>query len=273
MDILTVIQSAYPKLSNKEQQIADYILNQKSTIKNMNISVLAQKADVSNGMITRFCKKIGCKNFADLKIQLSSLKTLETNEMHNTISAFTEVHDYYKKGIDQTNRLLSSDHILKVSSMLREAQKIYIYGVGSSGLTATEFQLRLSRMGFCVQSITDSHLMLINSSIISKSDLVIAISISGQTSNIVKAVKVAKKKQCKIISFTSFAESVLAKNSDYCINVSNTLFIDKERFINSQFSVMYAIDILCSMLLKDKTLKNKMQITVNTIIKNSHIKA
>lgn len=273
MDILTVIQSAYPKLSNKEQQIANYILNQKSTIKNMNISVLAQKADVSNGMITRFCKKVGCKNFADLKIQLSSLKAPKTSEMHNTISAFTEVHDYYKKGIDQTNQLLSRDQILKVSSMLREAQKIYIYGVGSSGLTATEFQLRLSRMGFCVQSITDSHLMLINSSIISKNDLVIAISISGQTSNIVKAVKVAKKKHCKIISFTSFAESALAKNSDYCINVSNTLFIDKERFINSQFSVMYAIDILCSMLLKDKNLKNKMQITVNTIIRNSHIKA
>lgn len=188
------------------------------------------------------------------------------------LNVFAEVYNYYKTVIDQTNQLLSSEQMVEVANMIHQAERIYIYGVGSSGLTATEFQLRLSRMGFYTQGITDSHLMLINSSILTKNDLVIAISISGLTSNIVNAVEVAKSNQCKVICFTSFPESILAKYSDYCISVSNALFVGRERFINSQFSVMYAVDLLSSILLKDKKLNDKMQITVDTILKHTLVK-
>ncbi len=264
-----VIQQQYPSFSKKEQAIANYILQNGMTIKNMNISVLAKNVGVSNGTITHFCKKIGCKNFAELKVQLGGLVAREQVSADNNIAG--QVYNFYKTVIDRTNQFLDINELINLADQVRKASRIYIYGVGSSGLTATELMLRLMRMGFNVQSITDSHLMLINSSILTTDDFVIAISNSGETTEVVDAARIAKNNQCKVICFTSFSESSLAQQSDSSITVSNALFIDKERFINSQFSVMYAIDLLCTILLRDSNLKDRMQITVDTIIDYSRL--
>ncbi|MBM6838983.1 MurR/RpiR family transcriptional regulator, partial [Clostridium saudiense] len=49
--------------------------------------------------------------------------------------------------------------------------------------------------------------------------------------------------------------------------VYNPKFIDKDIFINSQFSVMYVLDLISMVLLKDENLREKMQITIDAIIK------
>ena len=126
---------------------------------------------------------------------------------------------------------------------------------------------RLLRMGFNVHCISDSHMMIINSSIASKDDLVIGISISGETSEVVNALRISKKNGAKVVSITSFENSSITKYSDINFTVYNAKFVDKERFINSQFSIMYLFDLISMVLLRDETLSNKMQITIDAILK------
>ena len=52
-----------------------------------------------------------------------------------------------------------------------------------------------------------------------KGDILLAISTSGNSKNIVKAAIQAKKQKLNIISLTGFNTSVLEKNSDLCIKV------------------------------------------------------
>ena len=52
-----------------------------------------------------------------------------------------------------------------------------------------------------------------------KGDILLAISTSGNSKNIVKAAIQAKKQKLQIISLTGFNTSVLEKNSDLCIKV------------------------------------------------------
>lgn len=269
MDIYMVIQQLYPTFSKKEQLVANYILQEGQSINNMNISVLANHVGVSNGTITHFCKKIGCNNFAELKVQLGRLRTATAPSAEDNI--LIQVSKFYQTVIERSNQLLDITYLHRLAEAIKSAARIYIYGIGSSGLSAKEMMLRLLRMGFNVQSITDSHLMLINSSIVNENDFVIAISSSGETSVIVDATRIAKNNGCKVICLTSFSESTLAQQVDSFILVSNTLFVDKERFVNSQFSVMYAIDILCMILLADPDLNSRMQITVNTILEHNRM--
>ncbi|UPU38933.1 hypothetical protein MX850_10250 [Erysipelothrix sp. Poltava] len=56
-----------------------------------------------------------------------------------------------------------------------------------------EMTQRLLRMGFNVSGITDSHMMLINSTITKEKDLVIGISTSGKTIEVLNAVKTSLK--------------------------------------------------------------------------------
>lgn len=269
MDILTTIQNIYPQLSLKEKQIASYVLNKANQIQNMNISLLASTVGVSAGTVTRFCKRIHCDSFAEFKIKLSSVSTPVQKKNADLLS---QVYDFYNTVIERSNSLINKETLVAVVNEIRKAKRIYIYGVGSSGLTATEFNLRLLRMGFNVQSITDSHLMLINSSIVSKDDLIIAISISGETSEVVNAVTIAKQNGSKIISMTCFGESSLASVSDKCVIVASTMSVNKELFVNSQFSVVYIMDLLTTLFLEDDSNQNKMQITIETITKQSHLK-
>lgn len=269
-DILSEIHGKYNSFTRKEQLIADYILKEGSHLQNMNISVLAATVGVSDGTITRFCRRIECNSFADLKIQLGRVTAYDESEYES--GAINQVYNFYKAVIERSNLLMDKAALMHLVGEIANADKLYIYGVGNSGLTATELMLRLLRMGIHVQAITDPHLMLINSSIMDFRGLIVSISISGETAELVNAVRVAKQNGCRIISLTSFPESSLALQSDFCFPVVNTSLVSSARFMNSQFSVLYVIDLLCSMLLREEQYRDKMDITVDTIIKQSHIK-
>lgn len=264
MDILIKIQTRYPELTVKERLVADYIFKNSQQIKNMNISVLASTVGVSDGMITRFCKKIGCKSYADLKVQISGLPSVQNTD-ENTVHSM--IYEYYRVVIDQTNQLVHLDTLSSLVKKIQGATRIYLYGVGSSGLTATEFSIRLTRMGLTSQQVTDGHMMMINSSILNENDLVLAFSISGETPDILAAVSLAKQNKCHCAAFTCFPTSSLAKQCDRIVGVANPLFLNKERFINSQFSAMYITDLISEMLLKNKQLNENMNITIDTILK------
>ncbi|MGL4106653.1 MurR/RpiR family transcriptional regulator [Clostridium sp. LP20] len=265
MDILCEIQRVYNSFSDKEKSIADYILQHGDMIKNINITELAKNIGTSGATITRFVKKIGCDSFVDMKIKLNSNKVDIDPTQEEGI--FSYVYQYYNEVIERTKHLIDNESIFRIVREIKKANKIYIYGVGSSGLTGNEMMQRLLRMGFNVYSISDSHMMIINSSIVSEKDLVLGISISGETKEVVQALRISKEKGAKTVSITSLEDSSITKYSDIKFTVYNAKFIDKNRFINTQFSTMYLLDLISMVLLKDVNLSNKMQITIDAIIK------
>lgn len=266
MEILCEIQRRYNEFSDKEKAIADYLMENNENINNVNITELARNIGTSGATITRFAKKIGCDSFVDMKMQLKATKIEVTNS--NEDGVFSFVYQYYNETIERTKHLIDKESILKVVEAIKNARNIYIYGVGSSGLTADEMMLRLLRMGFNTLSISDSHMMVINSSIVTDKDLVIGLSISGETTEVINALRVCKGNNAKVVAITSFQNSSITNYSDVELMVYNPQFIAKDRFINSQFSAMYLLDLISMMLLRDRELSEKMQITIDAIIGN-----
>lgn len=267
MDILIEIQKQFNKFTKKEKKIAQYILEFKTKVKDMSITELAEKTGASTATITRFSKKVGAKNFVELKMKINASNNLNNNKKVDDV--FVKTTNYYKEVLENSQKLVNKSKIIKLVNEIKAAEKIYIYGIGSSGLTADEMKLRLLRMGFNVSSITDSHLMKINSAIISKKDLVIAISISGQTKEIVESLKIAQSNGANTLLITSFENTEAKKYADMEALIYNISFVDQQRFINSQFSVVYLLDIICTVLLQDENINNKYNTTVSTILKSS----
>lgn len=264
MNILQVIQNKYPSFSLKEKSVATYILQNSQEIKNLTIGELAELTSTSTSTLTRFAKKIGCENYVEMKININAASQSEPQKKDK--ETFQDIYYFYSKVIDQTNQRIDKDAMDKLVEDIRTSSKIYLYGVGSSGLTANELMQRLIRMGLNVSCITDSHMMKITSSISNSDDLVIGISASGETEEIVTALENAQKNNSKTVAITSFSQSELSSIADYGIYVYNTRFIDNERFINSQFAIMYVIDILSTMLLRDEYLSDRMDRTIDVVI-------
>lgn len=261
--ILETIQQNYHSFTPKEQKIATYIM-QKKHLKNMNITKLAKILSISPATITRFCKKIDCANFAEMKINLVDESTQESIVKKNNI--FDAVHMFYATVMDNTNKLVNSQDIKETIEAIVNAKKIYIYGVGSSGLTALEFMQRLIRMGLNVSCFTDTHMMLISQSLITQEDLVMGISSSGQTTEIVNMVAIAKKVGAKTVSITSFIDSQIVQYSDISLIVYSSKFVNNTSFVNSQFAMMFIVDILTMILLDDKEYSTVMKETIQSVL-------
>lgn len=267
MNIVEVIETEFVNFSLKERLIATYLLQEQDQLGNISINDLAKNIGTSAATITRFCRKIGCGSFVELKMALQVAPApstgTQTNDMFNTVTQF------YERVINRTAEQLAESQINQVIQAIRASNRIVVYGIGSSGLTAKEFAMRLSRMGLNAVAETDAHLMIISSAITQEDDIVIGISNSGKTKEVVHAIKNAKENKAKTVSMTSIKGSLLSKLTDEVLFVHSSRFVNNEQFVNSQLPFYYLIDIMTLKLLEDSEYAKRMQITVEEILEKT----
>ena len=264
--LLKIIQEKYFSLSEKERKIADYILAHPKEASQSTISEIAEKTGVSVATITRFSKKVSCENFAELKIRLA-------RETYDQIpdNFDWQIRQHYFEMIHDIQGLNSVESIERALKKISNAEKIYIYGIGSSGLAAQELNYRLSRMGFNSEAVTDPHLMIIRSSLLVDGDLLIVFSRSGQTKDLITSLTIAKKNEVKIISLTAYANTPLTDISD---EVLWTIHPIRNQYLSTglDLSALYLIDLISLHFLKDPQKKKIYQGTISAITSNVQIK-
>lgn len=259
LNSLVAIQKNYLNFSKNEKVIADYILHNSTKINNMKITELAKKTATSSATITRFVKKIGCSGYSDMKVNIG--QHLITNVTKNDDNILSEVFTFYQTVIKNTQHMIDQNLIKQFVKLLKKQEHIIVIGSSSSGESAETFGLRLMRMGFDAQSFNDSNWMKMRASIASSQDLFLAISNSGTTKCIVDTLSLAKKNKAKIVSITSYLDNPVAELSDLIFHVYNPRFANDEKFIDSQFSNLYLIDVLTSYLQEESDLKESIQTT------------
>ncbi|KPJ84404.1 MAG: hypothetical protein AMS17_16280 [Spirochaetes bacterium DG_61] len=106
-------------------------------------------------------------------------------------------------------KALDESELKKVVSVLLKAKKIYVLGIGHSGMFGKIFAMKLNHVGLKAYTVFDE----INPPF-DKEDVFVAISQSGETSSIVTLVQKAKKLGGRVIGITSASSSMLEKLAD-----------------------------------------------------------
>ncbi|MGX7420484.1 MurR/RpiR family transcriptional regulator [Carnobacterium gallinarum] len=264
LNISNRISQNYSLLSKKEKAIADFVLTKQAKIDDMSIQDLAAAVHTSNATITRFCHKLSYRSFAEFKTKFFQ----EQHIKPTTLQIPSKIADYYSRLISSSAELIEPAALKDFLKRIRSAKRIIICGLGSSGLTATEFKYQLMRMNFNVDAITDPHMMLMNSALLDKEDLLIGISNSGETTAVIDAVKIAKNEAASIFSITNRNHTTLTNLSDGVLFTSGIHSIPDERFINSQLAIHFIIDIVCYTLLEEDTYFASRKKTLETLKKN-----
>lgn len=265
--ILDRIQTNYPLFSTKERKLADFFLKHREESANKNIGDLAEITGTSPSTITRFCKKLGCQSYIEFKVLLNN--RISDNQAHQDV--MNRVKAYYLETIDSTAMMISLEKLNQVVQFIHTAKKIRIYGVGNSGLSAMEFKYRLMRMGFTVDAMTDSHMMLMNAALCQENDLIIAISNSGMTKEITEAAGEAKSRGAHVIAITNHDHTPLTDVSDMILLTSNTQHLRDAHFVNNQLAIVYVIDLISMQLLEESRLEQKRKETVEVLVKHKKI--
>jgi len=107
---------------------------------------------------------------------------------------------------------LSEKDIKEMVDILLKAKKIFVLGVGHSGLIGKVFAMKLVQLGFNCYVMGDVTTPALNSG-----DVMIAISQSGETSTILTLCQKTKKLGGRIIAITSSSNSTLSKLADHSV--------------------------------------------------------
>ncbi|MDY0394068.1 hypothetical protein RWE15_05720 [Virgibacillus halophilus] len=114
-----------------------------------------------------FVKKLQFENFQQMKYALATSVPKEKEKKDISDIIFY----YYETIIKSTKQFITKKQISRIIAILSHANNVIFCGMGNSGVIAEEFNSRTERMGINSQSITDSHAMLIKSTLMDSQDV------------------------------------------------------------------------------------------------------
>ena len=156
----------------------------------------------------------------------------------------------------------------KLAEAMLNVDRIYIYGVGSSGYLATEFAQRLIRLGLDAEAITDTHMLLLNSVRLKRDSLVMGISYSGKSIEVIDGLKKAGEKGCKTVLFVANDSEKWDQYFDFVILVAHKQNLEYSNIISPQFPTMIMLDILFKKLYERRLTSGEVYMqSVNEMLK------
>ncbi|MGM9960642.1 MAG: MurR/RpiR family transcriptional regulator [Allobaculum sp.] len=262
------IREAYDSLTNTDKTIADYILKNKRKIILMSSQALGQETKTSAAAWIRFAQHMGYKGLSALKADLT-IDDDDEDVMFDVLISDDDSVEVLVKKMHQLSlnnsaelyKLINVDALEDVINHTIAAEKIYLLGVGGSGIVCMDFMEKLYRIGKEVIFNEDSHVLISRLAHITERDMVIAVSYSGETNIINDSVKYAKEQGAYIAAITQYnLRSTLVSLADTPLY---TPVVEKELRIGSIFSRNSAIaltDLIFCGLLKEDFDKHKQSL-------------
>jgi len=220
------IQAVYDILQSAEKKAVDFILTNPGEIANSTIVDIASKAKCSEATIVRLSKRLGYEGFPELKGDFANIikehyfEYEEINKTDDVITVVKKVFDSSIAAINDTFEIMNVKEFEKALDAILSANKIMFCGVGDAALVAKEAYQKFTRIGQNCYTSIDCDIQLILSSQLNKNDVLVAISYSGRSQSVVKAVKIAKISGAKVIAITNFPTSPLTKKSDIILQTA-----------------------------------------------------
>lgn len=263
MMTLEKIIKCHEDLTPTENQLAQYILENREEVQNLTLHRLAEQTYTSKSAIHRFCKKIGLNGFNELKVKVAQdlVEEYKTGTQIDVNFPFT-AHDtqrviaekllkLYEASITDTYHSINIEELNRCVTLLHDAEVIDIYTQAHNLNVAENFQDKMRSIGRsvnCPKSSYEQRCIAISSK---KNHVAIILSYSGRARFLLPIVELLNKKQVEVILIGRLGNSRVQNNIKYHLYIS-----DKENLRNriSQFSshiaMQYILDVIFSCIFK-----------------------
>ena len=175
---LAAIRNQYEMLTRIERQIADYILNNSGQVLEMNVAEVAAAAGTAGSAVIRFCKKLGYTGFSQFRMALArelAVYPSVPSAPPRTGESLSEVaQKVFMSGIrtmQNTAAMMEQSQLEQLVSMLAQAERICVFGVGTSASIAEDSQYRFLQLGYPSSCYTDILFMSVAAMNMKKGDL------------------------------------------------------------------------------------------------------
>lgn len=214
-------------MRKSEQKVADFLLSNPDFVINATITEVSNHAGVSDPTIMRFCKKLDLKGFSDLKLKLAAHKPaldaiLEDITPSDSIEKiFTNITGSVLEAIKNMAHEIDLDLLANAVDIMASAHRWEFYGTAGSGVVALDAHHKFFRLGVPCIAYTDPHMQVMSASQLDTSSVVIAISHSGATKDIIESAETAKAAGARLLGILGKKDSPLSEYCDVPLCVSS----------------------------------------------------
>ncbi len=200
-------------LTKSELKIMDFTLNHLELMATSPLLTAADLAGTSKSALLRFTQKIGYKGYSEFRFDLSNyLSQLNAEQPINLDSL--SITTIYASTIKQLDYTLDRNQLDRFGQMIRESNKIKVFGVAETGMSADFFSRRLVANGYDSETITHLDLMSRKAVLSTRQDLHIVFSLSSNTEVIRELIKLSLKRHIPIVLITQNERTDLKSKVD-----------------------------------------------------------
>jgi DNA-binding MurR/RpiR family transcriptional regulator len=268
-----------PQMPEALRRIAEAILADPETSAHASIVDLAERSGTSTATVTRFARTLGFKGYASLRVAVATeTGRAEQARWETDISGdiapgdpldqvLSVVAAADTRAIQGTAAALDVTAIDRVAAAIAQAQRVELFGFGSSGTAAREMAFRLERIRVPVWHRQDSHTALTNAALLLPGDVAIGLSHSGRTREVIETLAEAADHGALTVAVTSFGRSPLAEVADIVFTTSvleTTFRLAALSALHSQLLVLDLIYVAVAQRTYERTAE-ALELTVRAV--------
>lgn len=138
--------SQVESLNETETYVYNYVVKNTKKVLSESIRELANDTHVSTATVMRFCKKMGCEGFTELKYRLKESEEMQETKENNVADQF----GYFIEKVRSSDYL---DSIQSAAEIIKRSDSILTLGIGTTGDFAKYTSRLLSGVGYCCYGV------------------------------------------------------------------------------------------------------------------------
>lgn len=194
--------------------VANYLSQHAEEAQYLSISSLARACNVAEATIFRFCRSLGFEGYNEMKISLAQANVTQNPVLGLKLEPGTDTQTLCAhaaagaiEAINGTRSELDPAAVDQAAVLLQRARQVFCFGQGGSDILAQDIWARFATVSAKFRTAGDSHLQAVTASLMGPEDVVLFISYSGSTRDMMETLRLAKGNGAKIILITRYPDS------------------------------------------------------------------
>lgn len=246
------VQSILSTITKKnEKKIYEFIENNRRDIIHMSVADAAEYCGVSEPAIVRYAQKLGYKGYQAMKISIAQEAIEPEQQIYSHLTKGDTIPTIVDKIIDSniqslkdTSNVLNREHIDDAVNLILRCRRLLFFGVGGSGCIAMDGQHKFLKIGYLAMAFSDSNLQAMTASVLTPEDVVVAISHSGASKDILMALEIARNSGAKTIAITNYGRSPIVDSAEVVLFTSSNETAFNSDALSSRIAELTIIDML-----------------------------
>ncbi|WP_314784223.1 MurR/RpiR family transcriptional regulator [Olsenella uli] len=254
--VLLKIKSSATTLTPKDQEIAQFILDNPIRASRMTIREMSNELGLADSTIFKFAKHLGYQGFRNFRDDLLADAFDPQVSIHENISADDDIAAITRsvfqssiKSLEDTLRIQQQDTITRAVDILLSSERVSFHGCGESNAVAYDSYQKFLRSPLRSQFAQDFHLQLMQASLMGPNDCAVIISHTGLTKEMIRLAQIVKEAGARTIVITSYPSEYLVSYADVVlVSISDETGYRSES-LSSRISQLVLVDTLYTALM------------------------